>query len=244
MEASRRWLRRGDSVTPKGRYLPADLLGPLNEFELKHAPSMLYTAGNLSLLRNGGRVAIVGSRRASTAGLRRTRKLARLLVARGVVVISGLAEGIDTEAHLTAMKSGGRTIAVIGTPLDKFFPARNAELQRSIAAHHLVVTQFDAGQPVQRKNFPMRNRTMALLADATVIIEAGDGSGSLSQGWEALRLGRPLFLARSLVGDQAFTWPAKMIHYGAKVLSEETLDELIGCIPDRRESERIDAVPF
>jgi DNA processing protein len=231
-------------VSTHSRYHPADLLGPLNQFEHKHAPAWLYTAGNVRLLRNGGRVAIVGSRRASAAGTRRTRKLARLLVARGVVVVSGLAEGIDTEAHLTAMKSGGRTIAVIGTPLDDYFPARNAGLQRSIAAHHLVVTQFAPGQPTQRKNFPLRNRTMALIADATVIIEAGDSSGSLSQGWEALRLGRPLFLARSLLGDTALAWPAKMIHYGARVLSEQTLEELVDCVPDRRESELFDAVPF
>lgn len=98
------------------RFSPEALLGPLNEVERKFAPADLFVAGHPGILRDGARVAIVGSREASGAGVARARKLARLLVAKGVVVVSGLARGIDTAAHRGAMEAGGRTVAVIGTP--------------------------------------------------------------------------------------------------------------------------------
>jgi len=85
---------------------------------------------------------------------------------------------------------------------------------------HLVVSQFPSGHPVTRKNFPLRNRTMALVCEASVIVEASDGSGTLSHGWEALRLGRPLFLMASLIERSDLTWPRKMRDYGAMVLDQ------------------------
>jgi DNA processing protein len=215
----------------------ASLLGPLNDVEQKHAPAVLYVAGDRSLLREGARVSVVGSRKASAAGLQRAGKLARLLASRGTVVVSGLAEGIDTAAHMAAIEAGGRTIAVIGTPLDKAYPKQNAGLQERIMREHLVVSQFPVGYPVQPKNFVIRNRSMALVSDATVIIEADDKSGSLHQGWEALRLGRGLFIAKSVVENDSVSWPEKMLHYGARVLSDETLDELFDYLPSRSEGQ-------
>jgi DNA processing protein len=213
------------------RGTPEELLRPLNEAEQKHAPKDLFVAGDRSLLRSGPAVAIVGSREASPAGLARADKLARLLVKHGVIVMSGLAEGIDTAAHLGAMKHGGRTIAVLGTPLDQCFPAKNRGLQSDIMRDHLAVTQFASGTKVGKHTFPMRNRTMALLSDATVIIEAKDSSGSLHQGWEAIRLGRPLFLAKSLFDDAALEFPREFERYGAEVLTDETLAALIEQLP-------------
>lgn len=87
--------------------------------------------------------------------------------------------------------------------MNEVFPAANAALQRKIATEHLVVSEFAPGSAVARGNLPRRNRTMALIADASVIVEAGEGSGTLSHGWEALRLGRPLFL-KSVVGQFDF----------------------------------------
>jgi DNA processing protein len=95
---------------------------------------------------------------------------------------------------------------------------------------HLVVSQFSPGQPTARRNFPLRNRTMALISDASVIVEAGDGSGSLSQGWEALRLGRPLFLLKSILDRSGLTWPKTMLQYGAMVL--ETPEQLLAQLPE------------
>ena len=94
------------------------------------------------------------------------------------MVVSGLAEGIDTAAHQATLEAGGRTIAVLGTPLDQVYPKRNAALQHQLMREHLCVSQFPVGSPIHRRNCPLRNHTMALLADATVIIEATDTSGA------------------------------------------------------------------
>jgi DNA processing protein len=211
---------------PFTEFGPGELLGPLNEVERKNAPALLWAAGHLDLLKRPAKVAIVGSRKASKDGLRRAVRLARFLATEGAVVVSGLAEGIDTAAHEGAIQAGGSTIAVLGTPLDQVYPARNAGLQRTIGEQHCLVTQFPVGSRVFPQNFVQRNRTMALICTASVIVEAGESSGSLSQGWEALRLGRPLFVMNSVVQRPDLKWPTEMLRYGAAVLSEpeEILD--------------------
>src|ERR1700736_3049500 len=105
---------------------PADVLGGLNDVECKYAPRNLYLAGDRGLLRRGPRVSVVGSRIASPEGLRRARALASSLVEHNIIVVSGLAAGIDTAAHEGAIDAGGRTIAVIGTPLSRYYPPRTA----------------------------------------------------------------------------------------------------------------------
>ena len=122
----------------------------------------------------------------------------------------------------------GRTIAVLGTPLDRTYPAKNRALQRRIMEEHLAISQYPVGHPILKGNFPRRNRTMALISDATVIAEAGETSGSLSQGWEALRLGRPLFIMKSVAGS-GLKWPADMRRYGADLLSDP--DDLLDVLP-------------
>ena len=221
-----------------------ELLGPLNDVEQKHVPAKLFVAGDIGLLREGGRVAIVGSRKASAEGLNRARRLAKLLAERQVVVVSGLAEGIDTAAHRGTLEAGGRTVGVIGTSLEKTYPRKNAELQEQMKREQLVVSQFSIGQPTQPRNFPLRNRTMALISDVTVIMEASDTSGSLNQGWEALRLGRGLFIAKSVVENSSLTWPAEMMDYGARVLADETLEELFEFLPPRTAAAYDGAIPF
>lgn len=220
-------------------WTPEELIGPLNEVERKNAPERLFLAGDADLLRSGRRVSIVGSRKVSPEGASRTRGLVKVLVEREITVVSGLAEGVDTAAHETAMNEGGRTIAVLGTPLDKHYPTRNLELQDRMMREHLVVSQFPVGYPFQKKNFPMRNRTMALLSDATIIVEAGEKSGTLHQGWEALRLGRPLFLLRSVAEDTRLSWPAEMIRYGAEVLTRENLPDALDETPTLTHGEAV-----
>jgi DNA processing protein len=218
-------------------YEPAELLGPLNDVETKNAPRVLFAAGDVSLLRTGRRVSIVGSRKASPEGLRTARTLAETLASRGLIVVSGLAEGIDTAAHEGAIAAGGRTIAVLGTSLEEFFPARNRPLQERIMREHLAISQFVPGVPSQPGNFPMRNRTMALISDATVIVEAGEKSGSLHQGWEALRLGRPLFLMSSLLANESLEWPKEMQRYGADSLALDDVEHLFELLPERARGE-------
>ena len=221
-----------------------ELLGPLNDVEQKYAPQTLFVAGDRHLLRQGARVAIVGSRQATPEGRARARQLAFRLCERRIVVVSGLAQGIDTAAHQAALAQDGRTIAVIGTPLDQVYPKANASLQHQIMREHLCVSQFPVGSPVQRKNFPMRNRTMALLSDATVMIEASDTSGSLTQGWEALRLGRGLFIAKAVADNPSLSWPKKMLYYGGQILSDATLEFFLDNLPRRTEADFCDILPF
>jgi DNA processing protein len=205
-----------------------ELVGPLNDVEKQYAPKKLYVAGPLTIPLPSPRAAIIGSRKASPEGLEATRDIARVLAKRGVIVVSGLAEGIDTVAHKTTIEEGGRTIAVLGTPLDHAYPRRNFALQELIMRQHLVISQFPIGHVTWPKDFVFRNRTMALISNASIIVEAGETSGSLHQGWEALRLGRPLFIWSSIMNDGSLSWPRKMEKYGAVELRdpEEVLDVL------------------
>ena len=201
-------------------FTPEELLGPLNDVEQKFAPKRLFVAGDKEIPLPRPRVAIVGSRKASSEALEAAKDITKTLLKKGVIIVSGLAEGIDTAAHTTAIEEGGRTIAVLGTPLDQVYPRRNFQLQQIIMRSHVAISQFPIGQPTQPKNFVLRNRTMALICNASIIVEAGDTSGSLHQGWEALRLGRSLFIRQSLANDSRLRWPKKMIDYGAMILSD------------------------
>jgi DNA processing protein len=144
-------------------------------------------------------VAIVGTRDASPAGVSRARGLAAELADRGVTVISGLAAGIDTAAHLGALDAGGRTVAVIGTGLRRNYPAANAELQGRIAEAGMVLSQFLPDSPPTKQSFPMRNAVMSGFAAATVVVEAAWKSGARMQARLALQHGRSVFLMRSLL---------------------------------------------
>jgi DNA processing protein len=209
-------------------YTLEELLGPLNDVEKKFAPKQLYVAGKLQIPLQSPRAAVIGSREASPEGLKAADGIARTLAKHEVIIVSGLAKGIDTSAHKAAILERGHTIAVIGTPLDQVYPRSNLELQKVIMQDHLVISQFPIGYPTLPRNFIFRNRTMALIADASIIVEAGDDSGALSQGWEALRLGRPLFIRSSVMHDPSLNWPEKMAKYGAVEFTEpeEVLDVL------------------
>lgn len=203
----------------------------LTETERKHSPKQLFFAGNEELLYSKRRVSVVGSRKASKEGLIRANIVAKALVKHDIIVVSGLAAGIDTMAHTTAIENGGQTIAVLGTPLNKAYPKQNSNLLEIIKKDHLAISQFPDGYPSQPKNFPIRNRTMALITDATIIIEAGEKSGTRHQGWEALRLGRELYILENVANDPNITWAKEMMDYGAQSLSRENIDLILEDIP-------------
>lgn len=203
-----------------------DLLGrTLNDVETKYAPELLFVQGPLEIPLPCPKVSIIGTRKPSTKGLSNAQSIAKTLTENQIIITSGLAEGIDTAAHRTAIDNGGRTIAVLGTPLNKVYPTKNFELQREIMKNHLAISQFPVEYPITKKNFVIRNRTMALISDASIIVEAGNSSGSLHQGWETLRLGRPLFICKSLLNNSDLDWPKTMLEYGAMVL-DNPLDVL------------------
>ena len=171
--------------------------------EAKRAPARFYVRGPTQLPLDGPRVSIVGTRRPSEKGVATARDLARSLAEKGATIVSGLAAGIDAASHRAAMDKG-RTVAVLGTPLERAYPAQNRQLQDEIMARHLAVSQFAPRSAVARANFVMRNLTMALISHATVIVEAGERSGTAHQGREAVRLGRPLFMGDG-VADAPWT---------------------------------------
>jgi len=166
-------------------------------------------------------VAVVGARKASEEGIRRARKLARQLVDDDWTVVSGLAAGIDTAAHTAALEASGRTIAVLGTPLSEVYPRENRDLQRRIAREFLVISQVPVYRHSQqdwrlnRNFFPARNVTMSALTEATIIVEASDTSGSLTQARAALAQGRRLFILESCFQVPGLTWPHTYEQLGA-----------------------------
>ncbi len=194
---------RADVVT-----FSSDRVGVTNGLLLKFP--QIHAVGDISLV-DRPRIAIVGARKATVEGRRRAVQLARDCARAGVVVVSGLAEGIDYAAHTAAIDHGGKTIAVLGTPLDSVYPAKHAELQRVIYRDHLLLSPFTWGDKFVPTNFPERNRIMARLAIATVIIEASDTSGSLHQAAESVQVGHPVFISAGLLDDDTLTWPKRFI---------------------------------
>lgn len=182
---------------------------------------LLYFLGSWELAEAPRRVAVVGTRKVSSEGAARTRKLVRGLVEHDFTIVSGLAQGVDTIAHQTAIEAGGRTIAVIGTPISEVYPKENAELQRRIASDFLLVSQVpllrykSQGAHVNRFFFPERNKTMSALSEATIIVEASETSGTLTQARAALDQGRKLFILESNFQNPAITWPTKFEQRGA-----------------------------
>jgi len=184
-----------------------------------HPIELLYYQGwwDLAVSRS---VAVVGTRNPTRDGIARTKKLVKALVKDDFTIVSGLAAGIDTAAHETAIAEGGRTIAVIGTPLSEVYPRENAPLQRKIASEFLVITQVPVKRYERqdyRKNrlfFPERNITMSALTEATIIVEAGETSGTLIQARAALQQGRELFILDNCF-RKGLSWPQKFADKGA-----------------------------
>lgn len=170
----------------------------------------VFLAGDRSLLKQKC-VSVIGARDVSEGGARRAKKIAAQLAHAGVVVTSGLAKGVDISAHRGAMNNSGKTIAVIGTPLEKCYPAEHADIQEEIYTHHLLVSQFAAGTRTFPSDFPKRNRLMAALTDASIIVEATDSSGTLHQAAECIRLKRWLFIMQSVAEDPDLEWPQKFL---------------------------------
>ena len=189
----------------------------------------LFFSGDISLLDRPC-VAIVGSRAVSAEGCARTARLSRELVRSGLVVVSGVALRVDAETHAAAVAAGGSMIGVIGTPLDRAYPPENASLQEEIYRRHLLISPFRVGERISKSNFPKRNRVMAAITDATVIIEASDTSGALHQVAECVRLGRWLFIAKSLADNPSLAWPAKFLRSGGRTAVLTSTDHLVRAV--------------
>ncbi|UUU22545.1 DNA-processing protein DprA [Streptomyces sp. DSM 40750] len=160
-------------------------------------PPFLFLRG--TAVEDDLRVAVVGTRTPTPEGIAHARAISGGLAERGVTVVSGLAAGIDTAAHGTALAVGGRTVAVVGTGLHHAYPAQNARLQQEIAERGLVLSQFWPDAAPSKASFPMRNAVMSGYSLATVVVEAAYRSGARMQARLALEHGRRVFLMRSLM---------------------------------------------
>lgn len=191
---------------------------PQRLLELNDAPPVLYALGNIDLLNQAPTIAIVGARNASIAGRKIASHLAYDLTQNGVLVISGMARGIDGAAHkgaLYAEDRKGATIAVVGTGVDEVYPKENQELYEQICRQGLIVSEFPFGSQAQISNFPRRNRIISALSDGVVVVEAGLHSGSLITARLALEQGKDIFAVPGSPTENRAAGPNQLIKEGA-----------------------------
>ncbi len=161
---------------------------------IESPPQHLYVLGRTNQPGDHQAIAIVGSRTASDRGLLTAHRIAEALAHRGHTIVSGLAAGIDTQAHRGALAAGGRTIAVIGTGIDRTYPASNQALRDKIAATGAVVSQFVAGHPASKTTFPARNVLIAGLSKASLLVELNERSGTRIEANIAIEQAKPVLL--------------------------------------------------
>jgi DNA processing protein len=207
---------------------------PRGLIDLPDPPAVLYLLGRAAdrVWRGGGEaVALVGARRATPYGLTQARALGRGLAAAGVTVVSGMALGVDASAHAGALESaGGLTIAVLAGGADRPYPASKRALHRQIAAAGVVISEMPPGTQARRWCFPARNRIIAALARATVVVEAGERSGSLITATLAAELGRDVGAVPGLVTSPFAAGTNGLIAEGARLVRgpQDVLEMLFG----------------
>ena len=210
----------------------ADAAYPRQLFDIADPPVLLYVKGEPALLSRPG-IALVGARSATAAGEANAEAFARALAEQGLVVVIGLALGIDAAAHRGAIAAGGAgagTVAVIGTGIDRIYPARNAALAREIAVSGAIVSEFPLGTPPLQHNFPRRNRIIAGLSQGVLVVEAALNSGSLITARLATESGREVFAIPGSIHSPLARGCHRLIRDGAKLVetAEDVIEELRG----------------
>lgn len=216
-------------------WTPADADYPRLLLEVPSPPPVLYYRGQVQLQENQGltpMVGIVGTREPTDYGKRWTRKISTVLAQYGFTVVSGMAAGIDTEAHFGCLAVGGRTIAVLGTGVDMIYPPRNRKLYEHIQEQGLLLSEYPAGTQPNRVHFPQRNRIIAGLSRAILVMEAPTKSGALITAHLANDFCRDVYVLPGRLDDQQSTGCLGLLSRGAHViLSEGHLLEMLGAIP-------------
>jgi DNA processing protein len=214
------WIRRGEPGYPP---LLAAIYDP---------PRRLYLRGARAELLHGPCIAVVGARACSSYGATVARSLGRELAAAGVVVVSGLARGIDGEAHRGALEAGGATVAVLGCGIDRDYPAAHAGLARRIVETGLVVSEYPPGTEPAPWRFPARNRIVAGLSRAVVVVEARERSGALITAEFALEEGREVLAVPGEITSGLSAGPNGLLRQGAApLLAAEDALRAIGIEP-------------
>ena len=210
-----------------------DPLYPASLMDLGDPPAALFGRGDhelLSALRGEAAVTIVGSRRPSRYGIELARELGREVAAAGLIVVSGMAMGIDSRAHEGALEASGLTIAVLGTGVDVPYPPRCTTLYEGIVESGLVLSELPPGTPARRWTFPARNRIMAALGRMTVVVEAREHSGSLITAEMAQDLNREVGAVPGRVGSSPAAGTNGLLRDGASVIrsASDVLDSMLG----------------
>ncbi|MEG5032966.1 DNA-processing protein DprA [Microcoleus sp. AT3-D2] len=235
-------------------WTPADPDYPRLLLEIPNPPPVLYYRGNVDRKENHGitpTVAMVGTRSPSEYGRRWTRKISTALARSGFTVVSGLAAGIDTEAHTGCLEAGGRTFAVVGTGVDIVYPKQNERLCDRILQQGLVISEYPAGTQPNRTNFPRRNRIIAGLSRATIVIEAPHKSGALITAYQANDFCRDVYVLTGRLDDERSFGCLELLSKGAhpilpssdRLLSEDRLLEMLGAMPKLDRAEQLSLFP-
>jgi DNA processing protein len=198
--------------------------------EIFDPPDHLYVNGRLP---EGPMIAIVGSRRATPYGMRTARRLARELSDRGVIVVSGLARGVDAAAHRGALEGTTPTVAVLATGLDAIYPPEHAGLAEEIAVAGAVVTEAEPGTPPLPSRFPHRNRIISGMSLGVIVVEAAERSGALITARMAMEANREVFCVPGSIENPVAIGPHRLIKDGAKLLQtvEDVLEEFPALLP-------------
>ncbi|MGB3401551.1 MAG: DNA-processing protein DprA [Microcoleaceae cyanobacterium] len=217
-------------------WTPADAEYPRLLLEIPTPPPVLYYRGIPQLQENQGitpTVAIVGTRHSTEYGRRWTRKITFTLAKRGFTIVSGMAAGIDTEAHRSCLQIGKRTVAVFGTGVDVIYPKKNEQLSQQIVENGLILSEYPAGTQPNSRHFPVRNRIVAGLSRAIFVMEAGLKSGASITANIANEFGRDVYVLPGRLDDEQSMGCLKLINGGAGIIPvnlEELLEQL-GDIP-------------
>ncbi|MBE9222815.1 DNA-protecting protein DprA [Cyanobacterium stanieri LEGE 03274] len=224
-------------------WCPNDNLYPHLLSEIPSPPTILYYKGKVVEKENNGitpMIGIVGTRKPTEHGRRWTYNISKALAQQGFIIVSGLAEGIDTVAHRACLDVGGRTIAVLGNGLDRAYPLSNRDLMAEIAEKGLILTEYAHGSRPERGNFPARNRIVAGLCRAVLVMEAPEKSGALITAHYATEFNRDVYTLPNTPDNFRARGCLRLIHKGAEIIvtTEELLSSL-GAIPNLDQPEQL-----
>ena len=188
---------------------------PYNLKQIEDCPPILYALGNVNLLKNDNMLAVVGSRNASISACRLAKSIASSLAQKNIVVVSGMAKGIDSSAHNGALEINGNTIAVLGTGIDVIYPSENDKLYKQLEKNGLIISEFPFHTKPQASNFPRRNRIVSGLSKGVLVVEADIRSGSLITAHQALDQGRDVYAVPGAPYDGRSSGCNKLLKDGA-----------------------------
>lgn len=213
-------------------WTPSDPEYPQLLWEIPDPPPVLYHHGNVNKWSEETAIAIIGTRNPSSYGRKWARKIATALAEHGFIVVSGLAEGIDAVAHQTCLEAGGISLAVVGTGVDKVYPAKHLQLYQELLKTGAVISEYPHGTTPEKSHFPQRNRIIAGLCRASIVIEAPVRSGALITAYQANEYGRDVYALPGALDTEQAIGCLQLINRGAQIiLGINELLESLGAMP-------------